>query len=133
MKRLAKYSTSLFYVFMILLGVSATAANLPSAWQRDQSFDVSTTGLVKMSLPVETLDAARPALEDLRLYDPAGTEVPYLIERPAEVAKTAQPVKAFQVSLNASTTVLTLETGLAQPLDGVTLGTPATDFIKAVS
>ena len=73
-----------------------------------------------------------PALEDLRLYDQAGNEVPYLIERPAQVAKAAQAVKALQVSLNASTTVITLETGLAQPLDGVTLETPATDFIKAV-
>src|SRR5271154_220841 len=132
MKRLAKYSTSLFYVFMILLGVSATAANLPSAWQRDQSFDVSTAGLVKMSLPVETLDAARPALEDLRLYDAAGTEVPYLIERSAPVAQLAQAVKSFQVSLNASTTVIAVETGLAQPLDGITIETPAPDFIKAV-
>ena len=133
MKRLTKFPAGLLYVFALLIGISATAATLPSAWQRDQSFDVSTTGLVKMSLPVETLDAARPALEDLRLYDQAGTEVPYLIERTTPVAYAAQPVKALQVSLNASTTVLTLETGLVQALDGVTLGTPATDFIKAVS
>jgi hypothetical protein len=133
MKRLLKFLASLLFVFALLIGISAIAANLPSDWKREQSFDVSTTGLVKMSLPLETLDAARPALEDLRLYDQAGTEVPYLIERPPQVAKAAQPVKAFQVSLNASTTVLTLETGSAQPLDGVTLGTPATDFIKAMS
>ena len=83
MKRLNNFSASLLHVFALLVGVSAAAANLPSDWQREQSFDVSTTGLVKMSLPVETLDAARPALEDLRLYDDAGNEVPYLIERPA--------------------------------------------------
>ena len=132
MKRLVNFSASVLYVFALLFGVSAAAANLPSDWQRDQSFDVSTTGLVKMSLPVETLDAARPALEDLRLYDDAGNEVPYLIERPAQVAKAAQAVKALQVSLNANTTVITLETGLAQPFDGVTLETPAMNFIKAV-
>src|ERR1035438_6367585 len=40
--------------------------------------------------------------------------------------------KSFHVSLNASTTVITLETGLAQPLDGVTLESPAGNFIKAV-
>ena len=34
--------------------------------------------------------------------------------------------------MNAATTVLTLETGLAQPLDGVTLETPASTFLKAV-
>ena len=132
MKRLVNFSASVLYVFALLFGVSAAAANLPSDWQRDQSFDVSTTGLVKMSLPVETLDAARPSLEDLRLYDNAGNEVPYLIERPAQVAKAAQAVKALQVSLNANTTVITIETGLAQPFDGVTLETPAMSFIKAV-
>ena len=132
MKRLVNFSASVLYVFALLFGVSAAAANLPSEWQRDQSFDVSTTGLVKMSLPVETLDAARPSLEDLRLYDQAGNEVPYLIERPAQVAKAAQAVKALQVSLNANTTVITVETGLAQPFDGITLETPAMNFIKAV-
>ena len=132
MRRLVNFSASVLYVFALLSGVSAAAANLPSEWQRDQSFDVSTTGLVKMSLPVETLDAARPSLEDLRLYDQAGNEVPYLIERPAQVAKAAQAVKALQVSLNANTTVITVETGLAQPFDGVTVETPAMNFIKAV-
>ena len=132
MKRLNNIFVNLFCGGALLLGVSATAANLPSDWQHEQSFDVSATGLVKISLPVETLDAARPALEDLRLYDDAGNEVPYLIERPVPVARVVQAAKSFQVSLNANTTVITLETGLAQPLDGVTLDTPAMDFIKAV-
>jgi len=132
MKRLNNISVNLFCFCALLLGVSATAANLPSDWQHEQSFDVSTTGLVKISLPVETLDAARPSLEDLRLYDDAGNEVPYLIERPAPVAKVVQAAKSFQVSLNANTTVIKLETGLAQPLDGVTLESPAMNFIKAV-
>jgi hypothetical protein len=132
MKRLFSFSPRLLCVVALLFGAPAGAANLPSDWQRVQSFEVSTAGLVKISVPVETLDAARPALEDLRLYDEAGNEVPYLIERFAQVAKAAQAVKAFQVSLSASTTVITIETGLAQPLDGVTLESPAKDFIKAV-
>ena len=74
MKRLLSFSQSSLFVVALLFGVSAAAANLPSEWQRDQSFDVLTTGLVKMSLPVETLDAARPELEDLRLYDQAGND-----------------------------------------------------------
>lgn len=132
MKRLFSFSPRLLCVVALLFGAPAAAANLPSDWQRVQSFEVSTAGLVKISVPVETLDAARPALEDLRLYDEAGNEVPYLIERFAQVAKAAQAVKAFQVSLGASTTVITIETGLAQPLDGVKLESPAKDFIKAV-
>ncbi len=116
----------------IFVAFSIHAASLPSDWRGEQSFDVSNPGLVKFSLPVETLAAARPALEDLRLYDDAGNEVPYLTERPAPVAKVVQPAKSFQAVLNANTTVLTLETGLAQALDGITLETPAQNFIKAV-
>ena len=111
---------------------SSLAAALPSDWQHEQSFSVPAPGLVKLSLPPETLDAARPALEDLRLYDAAGNEVPYLIGRPVPAAKVVQPAKSFHVALNASTTVVTLETGLAQPLDGVTFETPAINFIKSV-
>ncbi|MGA9779337.1 MAG: DUF3999 family protein [Limisphaerales bacterium] len=113
-------------------GFSASAANLPSDWQHEQAFHVSTNGLVKINLPVETLDAARPALEDLRLYDDAGNEISYLIERPVPSPKMVQSAKSFQVSLNANNTVITLETGLAQPLEAVTLETPAMNFIKAV-
>lgn len=132
LSRLTNIPAGLLCLCALLFAVSATAASLPSDWQREQSFDVSTTGLVKMSLPVETLDAARPELEDLRLYDAAGNEVPYIIDRPVPIAKVVQEAKSFQVSLNANTTAITLETGFAQPLDGVTLESPSTDFIKAV-
>jgi hypothetical protein len=111
---------------------SAPAASLPADWQHEQCFDVSVPGLVKLSLPLATLDAARPVLEDLRLCDDAGMEVPYLIERPRPTGKPVQAAKSFQVTVNGTTTVLTLETGLTQPLDGVTLETPARAFLKAV-
>ena len=113
-------------------GSSGLAAPFPVDWQHEQHFDPPAPGLLKLSLPAVTLDAARPALEDLRLYDDAGKEVPYLIERPKPAAKITQTTKSFQVSVNAATTVLTLETGLPQPLDGVTLETPASAFLKAV-
>ncbi len=115
----------------LLVGVAAHAA-LPAAWQHAQPFDVASPGLVKISLPAATLDAARPALEDLRLYDASGNELPFFIERPAPVSKAIQSARSFQISLNAATTVLTLETGLTQPLNGVTLESPAQNFIKAV-
>jgi hypothetical protein len=110
----------------------ARAAPLTSDWQHEQYFEAPAPGLVKLSLPPATLDGARSALEDLRLYDTAGVEVPYLIERPRPTSKVTQSVKSFQVTVNPSTTVLTLETGQAQPLDGVTLETPAVTFLKAV-
>jgi hypothetical protein len=122
----------LLCVCAVWLGYSAVAANLPSDWQREQSFEVATSGLVKMSLPVATLDAARPMLEDVRVYDDAGNEVPYLISRPMPVPKVVQEAKSFQSTLNATTTLITLETGLTQPLDRVSLESPAGNFLKAV-
>jgi len=131
MKTNRDFPVKLICGFALVCGVTANAA-LPSEWQHTQQFNLSAPGLVKISLPVETLDAARPALEDLRLCDDAGNELPFLITRPMPSAKTIQGAKSFQVSLNANTTVITLETGLVQPLDGATLETPAMNFIKAV-
>ncbi len=132
MKRLNNYLANGLCGCLLWAGLTTTAAELPSDWQHEQTFSVSTTGLVKINLPVETLNAARPALEDLRLYDDAGTEIPYVLARPVPAPKIIQNAKTFQASLNANNTVITLETGLVQPLDAVTLETPAGDFIKAV-
>ena len=118
--------------FVMAFSFSTPAASLPADWQHEQHFEVSAPGLLKLSLPLSTLDAARPALEDLRLYDNAGMEVPYLIERPRPAGRIVQAAKSFQVTVSGDITVLTLETGLTQPLDGVTLETPARAFLKAV-
>ncbi|MGD0263052.1 MAG: DUF3999 family protein [Verrucomicrobiota bacterium] len=130
-RRLVAWAAALC-TFVAACSFSAPTASLPAEWQHEQRLEAPASGLLKLSLPAATLDAARPALEDLRLYDDAGTEVPYLIERPRPVAKIIQTTKSFQVSVNTSATVLTLETGLAQPLDGVSLETPAGGFLKAV-
>ena len=132
MKRLRSHALVLFCWALSALGCNAAILLLPD-WQYEQSFDVPTPGLVKLSVPAETLSVARPGLEDLRVYDDAGHEVPYLIEHPAPAARIIRSAKSFQTSLNVQNTVITLETGLAQPLDGVTLETPANNFIKSVS
>ena len=121
-----------FHAAVAWCGTFGQVAPLPGDWQHEQRFDVPATGLVKLSLPTATLEAARPGLEDLRLYDDAGREVPYLIERPKPAGKVIRDAKSFQVAVNGATTVLILETGLTQPLDGVTIDSPATSFLKAV-
>ncbi|HTJ00814.1 MAG TPA: DUF3999 family protein [Dongiaceae bacterium] len=113
-------------------GLTAGAAALPSDWQNEQSFSVTTPGLIKLSLPAATLDAAQPALADLRLYDDAGAEVPWLVERPLPGTAAMLPARAFQATLNADATVLLVETGTTQAIDGILLETPAQNFIKPV-
>jgi len=50
---------------VVLLALSARAATF-SEWQWRQPLPVSSPGLLKLSLPESTLDAARPDLGDLR-------------------------------------------------------------------
>jgi hypothetical protein len=126
MKRLHNFFCAFFFV------LGAGAAGLPSGWQFEQTFDVSTTDLAKISLPTTTLGSARPALEDLRLYDDDGDEIPYVIESPAPTPPIVQRPKSFHTSINEKNTVITIETGLPQPIETVQLETPAGDFIKAV-
>jgi hypothetical protein len=132
MKTRNKFSALCCAIACVSFAPLAIAANLPADWQHTQQFEFSAAGLVKISLPVDTLDAARPGLEDLRLYDDAGNEIPFVLERPTPSPKIVQPAKSFQVTLNPNNTVVTLETGLAQPLEAVTLESPAQNFIKAV-
>jgi hypothetical protein len=120
------------WILAVGLACSLDAAPLPVEWRQEQPFTVTAPGLVKLSLPVETLDAARAGLEDLRVYDGAGNELPYLIERPRPAGKVVQHAKSFQVALNPAATVITLESGLTQPVDGVILESPAASFIKSV-
>jgi hypothetical protein len=112
--------------------VSACAAPLPTAWLHEQHFEVPSPGLVKLSLPAETLDAARTGLEDLRLYDDDGNEIPYLLERPRPTGAKDQRVKSFQVSLEPAATVISIETGIEPPADMVLLDTAEPLFIKSV-
>jgi hypothetical protein len=128
MKLCLKYSTAC----LVALASTLQAAAPLSEWKHVQQFEISSSGLLKFSLPPATLDAARPALEDLRLFDAAGHEIPFAIERPLPSAKAVQPAKAFQSSISAGRTLITLETGMAQPIDSVTLDSPAPNFIKSV-
>src|SRR5262245_31293976 len=103
-----------------------------SEWQQRQLIEVPAPGLVRIALAPATLDALRPALEDLRLADSTGTEVPFLIERPAPQPAPVLAAKSFKPALRGMATVLELETGSDVPINGVTLETPEREFLKAV-
>jgi hypothetical protein len=119
-------------VSALICCASSQAASF-SNWQFRQEFEIQSPGLIKLSLPPDTLDAARSDLGDLRLADGAGNEIPYLIERAAPVGRVVQNAKSFKVELDQESTVITLETGLAQALGAVRLFTPSVNFIKAVT
>lgn len=128
MKRHNKF----LFASVLAITVTARASNLPADWQHEQQLIVAQPGLTKISLPAQTLNAARSGLQDLRLYDDAGHEIPYVIERPAPAPQTVRAAKSFSVSLNPANTVITLENGVDHPFDAVILETPAPNFIKSV-
>jgi hypothetical protein len=120
-------------LFVYVLTTLTVFGELPPDWKNVQQFEITQPGLIKLGLSMDTLDAAQPGLEDLRIFDNAGREVPYLIERPVSNPVILRGAKEFRVSIDGRTTVLNIETGVAQPIEGLTLETPAAFFIKAVT
>ena len=118
-------------VALFLLPVASHALDA-SSWSQRQEFALEAAGLVKLALPAETLDLARPDLADLRVLDAAGHEIPYALVRPAGFRPMTTAPLRFHAELTDNTTVLTLETGTTQPLVAVTVATPPTEFIKPV-
>jgi hypothetical protein len=121
-------------ILVLLAGMasSAVAADLPAEWMNAQPVAIRQTGLLKISVPLETLTAARPALEDLRLYDSAGREVPYLLEKPVQPQRVTRSPQKFQVAVKDDATIITLDTGVRHPISEISVQTPATNFLKAV-
>ena len=124
-----------FLAVLVLLSVSVPARGVdaPSEWKQMQEVVAPAPGLMRLNIPIETLGASRPELEDLRLYDPDGREVPFVVEQTMPTGRILRGPRSSDVSLVANSTVITMETGLADPIDEVTLTTPAASFIKAVS
>lgn len=105
-----------------------------TSWKFTQPVSASPGTLASLELPDATLDAARADLADLRLVDAAGTPVPHVADRPAARASSERrrlvAPKTFGVALGYNATVITLETGLSVPVNGVDLHTPAAGFLK---
>lgn len=117
---------------ILTAGVALLRALSPAEWRYQQALEVPAPGLVRVDLPPATLNAARRGLEDLRLIDATGAEVPFVIEEPAPQRGIRQRAKSFRVSLEAKSTTIVIETGVQKPVGGVTLESPARNFVKAV-
>lgn len=118
--------------FVTLLYATSLLVFAPNEWRQTQTLNVPAPGLVRVNLPAPTLNAAHPGLEDLRIVDAAGNQVPYLIERPVPNPESMLRPKEFRSTIEAGATRLTLETGTTTPIAGVSLETPASQFVKAV-
>ncbi len=125
--------TRMIFLIALFLFAGSLYALTPDEWRFIQPVDVPANGLIRISLPVETLDAARPDLGDVRILDSAGNEVPYLIHRPMPHRESALRSQELRTALEPTATRITLTTGTKSLLKGVTFETPpGVEFIKAV-
>jgi hypothetical protein len=116
-----------------LVYAESLGAIAPNEWRFSQAIDVPASGLVRVNLPFETLNAARPDLADVRILDTAENEVPYLIDRPMPARESALRAKELVTALEPTATRITLTTGARSVLRGVIFETPpGVAFIKAV-
>lgn len=100
-------------------------------WHQRASFEVAAPGLHRVALTPAMLEAARPGLEDLRLADPSGSEIPFVIHIPLPEAPAALAPRSFQTRLVPAATTALIETGTPSPIESVTLESPGRSFIKA--
>src|SRR5262245_39327945 len=135
MKRILRshllHSFCVFIALTIVVAAQTSPAFDPNEWRNTQSLEVPAKGLVRVNVSAATLNAAQPGLEDLRIIDSAGNQVPYLIERLLpDPESTIQPTE-FRSTIENGATQLNLKTGTTAPIIGVSLETPATQFMKA--
>ena len=130
--RRSKRLTAGFLVAAFLFAGSLGALT-PNEWRFNQTIDVPANGLIRVNLPAETLDTARPDLEDVRILDSVGREVPYLIDRPMPRHESALRSQELRTALEPAATRITLTTGTKSLLKGIVFETPrGVEFIKAV-
>jgi len=127
-----KIKSKLLALLSLLTAAVSLHALTPDEWKNRQSLELEQAGPIKFPLPPATLDAAQPDLRDLRIIDASGKEIPYLLLKPTPSIGNKIAPKAFHAELTDRSTILTLETGTAQPLDCVELKTGAKNFIKPV-
>src|SRR5256885_9680175 len=103
-----------FYVIVtlaILVAAQTCLAFDPNEWRNTQTLEVPAKGLVRVNVPAPTLDAAQPGLEDLRIVDSKGNQVPYLIERLLPDAESKIRPAEFRSTIANGATHLILKTG----------------------
>jgi hypothetical protein len=91
-------------------------------------------GLTDFVLDVQTLDQARANQEDLRLYDSAGREVPYVLRVLRDVATTnAFPAREFNRSADGGIAQISLDLGeRTEPHNQVEIDTAGNNFRRLV-
>jgi len=116
----------------VLAAVSIASALDTAAWEFRQTVALDRAGPVRLTLPLETLDAARADLADLRLLGPDGAEIPFAVVR-RDTARPATERIPLQGRLEGNVTVVEFSLAKTAPIQRIRLDTPAAVFVKAAT
>lgn len=109
-----------------------SAASTPEAWSHRQTLIPSQGGLAFYPLPDGVLDRAQPDLRDLRLFDAAGREVPFAIDRRVRSFLQWENLR-FTARLDNQQTVLEAEVPPGAPVDALRFDSPEGTFLKSAT
>lgn len=112
-------------------GSAKAGALIATEWSHRQPVDVAAPGLVRIVPTAATFDTAGPQQADLRILNPNGIELPYLLDCPPVPAPRIIRPTSFQTRLVGESTVITLTPGTEDALASVTLETPHPFFLRA--
>ncbi len=122
--------------FLCSLTAWAQAAAIPPEWSYGQDIQVSQKGIVRVKLPLETLSNAQPARGDLRLMDPAGQEISYLVDQPMAEQARQVPLSGMKIAMTKGKTVITgqvPQTLKNAGFDTLSIYTATDDFLKPIT
>jgi len=121
-------------VFLLILGATSATnvfAFSDAEWKYQQAFAVEHSGVLRIAIPLETLDHAQPDLRDLRITSGEGTEVPFALVRPSHAPARWRPAAHFAVELQDGATVLSIDADETKAWEAIDLTIPSPSFLKA--
>ncbi len=117
--------------FLVVHSVSAAVFD-PAEWEFRQDVEVPAAKVVKLALPSALIGAGQRGLADLRLADPDGNVVPFLVQHPVARRAASIAPSSTRVTLEGNSTVVLVQTGVTTPIDAATLQAGTGRFMKAL-
>lgn len=118
-------------VGLLSWAAACSAALNEAEWKHRQAVQVPKAGLVKVAVPLETLDELQSDFRDLRLVSPDGGEVPFALVRPARSGARWEVPRRFEVSLTDTGTVIAVEAPELLRWETLEIATSTPRFHKA--
>lgn len=118
----------------LIIEVDAAALN---EFRHFQSFEVPADGLARLKIPSEVLDVSTSGLNDIRLVDASGIELPYAVFVPRLPTRADERLTnrehGLRIAVENRRTVITFRGNWDVDLEGLTLESPSASFFKSLN